>query len=264
MEGLRQKLIEFIINKFSNIENIDEFAEDIVNQAFINCRTSKNYKKENENFGYLSQICKNLAIKKYKLFKWELANLINYEDLDEDLDEILVDDRYNQNNLYRDFIKNSFKRLKSIEEKILYLKYYGDLTFAEISEKTDIKINTILSHHRRALNKLKPYFILAFGIGGEKMKQIYGDLANVINKTVNNLYIENDEIKLEDSQINGEKVSYEVFQAICERIKFNAYLNGERSKLGAKSQIMLKIGEKRKNFDVLITNSGGLYLKIQK
>ncbi len=154
MEKLRQRLIEFIINKFSNIKNISEFAEDIVSQAFVNCKTCRNYKKENENFGYLSQICKNLAIKKYKSIKWEVANLISYENLDEKL----FDNRNEQNNLHKDYIKKSLEKLKDIEGKILYLRYYSNLTFSEISEKTGIKINTILSHHRRALKKLKTYF----------------------------------------------------------------------------------------------------------
>ena len=61
-------------------------------------------------------------------------------------------------------IKDALAKLKAVEQKILDMKYYKSYTFREICEETGIKLNTVLSHHRRALNKLRPHFSNIFDI----------------------------------------------------------------------------------------------------
>jgi DNA-directed RNA polymerase specialized sigma subunit len=54
------------------------------------------------------------------------------------------------------FILQSLQVLKQIEQIIINERYYGNFTFKEISERHNINLNTVLSHHRRALEKLRP------------------------------------------------------------------------------------------------------------
>jgi len=53
-------------------------------------------------------------------------------------------------------ILQSLQTLKQIEQIIISERYYGEFSFREISERHGINLNTVLSHHRRALEKLRP------------------------------------------------------------------------------------------------------------
>ncbi len=52
-------------------------------------------------------------------------------------------------------VLDSLDCLKKIERVVIEQRYYGDYTFAEIAMANGIKLNTILSHHRRALERLR-------------------------------------------------------------------------------------------------------------
>ena len=161
MKELRSKLIRFVEIKFSNISNICEHAEDIVDEAYLNCLKSKNYNEENENYPYLAKVCTRLAIKQFNLMKWEIKNLNNFQDMEERIPSFQNNTSTSIENME---IKDALTKLRVVEQKILDLKYYKNYTFREICEETGIKLNTILSHHRRALDKLRPHFSNIFDI----------------------------------------------------------------------------------------------------
>lgn len=52
-------------------------------------------------------------------------------------------------------IHKLFLQLKKIQHDIVVLRYFEDMSFEEISKVTDLKLNTVKSHHRRALLKLR-------------------------------------------------------------------------------------------------------------
>ncbi|MHC5078668.1 MAG: hypothetical protein ACYTHN_06595 [Planctomycetota bacterium] len=96
------------------------------------------------------------------------------------------------------------------------------------------------------------------------MKEIYDGLDRAILDAVAVLYVQNEEITLEESKINGAEVPWHVYAAIRERIKFNANLQGEPSSSRAKSRVMLEVEGKPKNFDVHLLDRGGLKLMVKK
>jgi len=53
-------------------------------------------------------------------------------------------------------VVRSLQTLKRVEQLIISERYYGDFTFREISQRHGINLNTVLTHHRRALEKLRP------------------------------------------------------------------------------------------------------------
>jgi DNA-directed RNA polymerase specialized sigma24 family protein len=62
-------------------------------------------------------------------------------------------------------ILESLATLRRIERIVINQRYYGNFSFAEIAEANGLKLSTVLSHHRRALAKLRPALtkILRFG-----------------------------------------------------------------------------------------------------
>lgn len=152
VEQLRAELVKFIKRKFYSRPNIADLADDIVNQAFLSLLQSHCYDEKNRNFGYLSVICIRIA---YKLF--QKSNLMEHTGIVSN--ELVCEDDFVADILHNEdtkLILNSLDTLRAIEKIVISERYYKGFSFREISERHDINLNTILSHHRRALEKLRP------------------------------------------------------------------------------------------------------------
>lgn len=116
-----------------------------MHDAFLLAKTESHY-----NFGYLSVVCVRLAYRAYKKQKRQETDYI---------DLLVSEDDVVQQVMEREdaaAILTSLDTLREIERTILTLRYYQDCSFAEISRKTNVKLNTVLTIHYRALEKLRP------------------------------------------------------------------------------------------------------------
>ncbi|MCL2856092.1 MAG: RNA polymerase sigma factor [Defluviitaleaceae bacterium] len=161
MEALRDELIAYIRKKFYTRPNILQMVDDIVNQAFLDVGRAAGFVPEHYNFGYMSTACIRAAYKAFHKGDREGAQMVGYEQT-----EPLVDERCFVAEIEQAedtaFIIQSLCVLKDIERVIVEERYYGDFTFKEIAERTGIKLNTVLSHHRRALERMRPVFTKYF------------------------------------------------------------------------------------------------------
>ena len=154
-ESLRSELVSYIRKKFYTRRNITGMADEIVNQTFLDVMKAAGYHDGQRNFGYMSTACIRTA---YKLF--------HRNDLDADvtasfeLTAPLVDEDGFVEEIEKAedtaLILASLQTLKQIERIIVKDRYYGEFSFREISERYGVNLNTVLSHHRRALEKLRP------------------------------------------------------------------------------------------------------------
>ena len=166
-EELLGGLIRLVRFKFKGYPNVAILAEDIVHDAYVALRTSKAYKPEKENYGYLSVVCVRLA---YRQFISQAA----------DIQQLTIDSEgttlISENNIIdeilqaedTDAVLESLKVLRDIERIVVTQRYYGDFSFAKIAEINGLKLNTVLSHHRRALSKLRPQLTNILGYGKEQ------------------------------------------------------------------------------------------------
>jgi RNA polymerase sigma-70 factor (ECF subfamily) len=145
VEELRNELIRFVRRKFSNIHNIADVAEDIVHDAFLLVK-----KDDQVNFGYLSMVCIRLAYREYKRQKKQVVDYIDLLVSEDDVARQIIECEKASE------VLASLDTLREIERTILTLRYYEDCSFAEISSKTGVKLNTVLTTHYRALEKLRP------------------------------------------------------------------------------------------------------------
>ncbi|MCL2189724.1 MAG: sigma-70 family RNA polymerase sigma factor [Defluviitaleaceae bacterium] len=158
ISDLRAKLIAYVRKKFYTRQGIGNVAEDIVNQAFLDVANSPKFASALYNFGYLSAACIRGA---YKIFhKHDNEGNICIA-LTPDIPLIDESDFVEEITRAEDTaaIIASLQTLKEMERTIVHERYYGDYTFREISERHGIKLNTVLTHHRRALEKLRPLFM---------------------------------------------------------------------------------------------------------
>lgn len=145
MDQLRNDLIRFIKRKFTNLNNIADLAEDIVHDSFLLIKN-----EEHCNFGYLSTTCTRLAYREYKRQKRQESDYIDILVSEDDVVQQIMEFEQASD------VMASLDTLREIERMILSLRYYEDFSFAEISRKTGVKLNTVLTIHYRALEKLRP------------------------------------------------------------------------------------------------------------
>ncbi|MDR2598813.1 MAG: sigma-70 family RNA polymerase sigma factor [Oscillospiraceae bacterium] len=166
-EELRNSLLRLIRYKFAGYPNVTSHAEDIIHTAYVNLRSGNSYAPEKENYGYMSVMCIRLAYRVFmsqavefeqKIILTDEIALIDETDIVEEL--IRVDEAY--------AVLESIKVLREIERIVITQRYYGNFTFNEIAENNGLKLNTVLSHHRRALNKLRPQLTKMFDYGKEE------------------------------------------------------------------------------------------------
>jgi len=155
IDDLRENLVSYIKKKFYSRRNIVDMADEIVNQTFLDVAKSAGFNNEQYNFGYMSAACLRTA---YKVFhrKDNDKKISIYFDLTSPL---IDEDSFTEEIEKAEdtvFIFESLQTLKQIERVIINERYYKDFSFKEISEKYSINLNTVLSHHRRALEKLRP------------------------------------------------------------------------------------------------------------
>ena len=160
-EDLRTKLISYIRKKFYTRSNIIDMADDIVNQAFLDIMKSEGFDKAHYNFGYMSTACIRIAYRVFHKNDLELKSFAQFGLTSALIDEDnFVDEVEKAEDTAA--ILQSLETLKRIERIIINERYYGNFSFREISERHGINLNTVLSHHRRSLEKLRPVLSLYF------------------------------------------------------------------------------------------------------
>lgn len=162
MDGeLKNSLVRLIRHKFASYPNVTILADDIVQNAFINLKKSKSYSPEKENYGYLSVVCIRLAYRQF------MSQASDFEQVYLDAEGTSLIDDYD---IAEEIIQaedaqavlESLKVLRDVERIVIHQRYYENFSFAEIARANGLNLNTVLSHHRRALDKLRPVFVKYF------------------------------------------------------------------------------------------------------
>jgi RNA polymerase sigma factor (sigma-70 family) len=139
----------------------DEYlAEDIFQDAFIkviNTLRAGKYNEEGKFLPWVTRIAHNLVIDHFRREK--RAPMINNGD-DFDIFEVLgnydesTEDRLVREQTHKD-LKNLIQLLPDEQKEVLIMRHFGDMSFKEIAEVTDVSINTALGRMRYALNNLR-------------------------------------------------------------------------------------------------------------
>lgn len=139
----------------------DEYlAEDIFQDTFIkviNTLRAGKYNEEGKFLPWVSRIAHNLVIDHFRREK--RAPMINNGD-DFDIFEVLgnydesTEDRLVREQTHKD-LKNLIHLLPAEQKEVLIMRHFGDMSFKEIADVTEVSINTALGRMRYALNNLR-------------------------------------------------------------------------------------------------------------
>lgn len=152
IKELRDKLLHFVKYKFKNLNDIDNLAEDIVQDAFLIVK-----KEEQYNFKYLAAVCAHIAYREYRKQKQQKIKCLELERIDFLISEIDVPEQIYKNEFLSKLL-GFIDALKETEKTILTLHIYENLSFEDISDRIDINRNTAKSIYRRSITKIKQRF----------------------------------------------------------------------------------------------------------
>jgi len=164
-----QPSIEELINRYKTkvytyillmVKN-QQLAEDLFQETFIKVIQSLKMHKYKDNGKFVSwviRIAHNLVIDHFR--KEKQINTCNNEDYEADLfnsskfsakniEQLIVHDQ-----IIKD-VRKLIDELPDDQKEVVMLRHYGNLSFKEIAEQTDVSINTALGRMRYALINMR-------------------------------------------------------------------------------------------------------------
>lgn len=164
----KESAFEIILNRYKDrvfsyimftIRN-ESLANDIFQETFMKAiRTLKRggYNEEGKFLPWVNRIAHNLIIDHYRRNK-KFPTTSGGDDFD--IFDIIKDDRLNvEDETIKDQILSDIKKLihqlPPDQKEVLMMRMYFDMSFKEISERTDVSINTALGRMRYALINLR-------------------------------------------------------------------------------------------------------------
>ncbi len=138
-----------------------ELAEDIFQETFIKAIATiqqGRYLASGKFLAWVNRIAHNLIIDHFRREKNE--NTFSSDDVDYDiinnskLSEKSIEDTMSNEQVLLDVVQ-LVDYLPEVQRNVIKMRYFEDLSFKEIAEKTDVSINTALGRMRYALMNLR-------------------------------------------------------------------------------------------------------------
>lgn len=164
-EVLLRRHQQKVFSKIFFMVNKQELTEDLFQETFlkvINTLKSGRYNEEGKFLPWVLRIAHNLVIDHFRREKKNqtISPNIGGPDDDFDLFQIIQNDEDNVEDLMiKDEIETELIALLDLlpeeQRQVVYMRHFQDLSFKEISENTEVSINTALGRMRYALINLR-------------------------------------------------------------------------------------------------------------
>lgn len=145
----------------SVVKNAD-VANDLFQETFMKAITTikqGRYAESGKFLAWISRIAHNLIIDYYRQEKSE--NLVSADDIASydvlnrrDLCDVNIEDCMVREQISED-VRRLIEALPESQREVLKMRYYGDMSFKEISDKTNVSINTALGRMRYAIMNMR-------------------------------------------------------------------------------------------------------------
>ena len=147
------RLLNYIIQLVGN----RQLAEDVFQETFVKAIVTirqGNYTESGKFGAWLSRIARNLVIDHFRQEKSEPTVSADNADVDilnrKELSDVTIEDDLVDLQI-RDDVRRIIRELPHAQRQVLVMRYYRNLSFKEIAEKTDVSINTALGRMRYAI-----------------------------------------------------------------------------------------------------------------
>ena len=152
----RSRLLYFIVSKVNDIS----LAEDIFQDTYIkviNTLKRGMYNEQGKFISWVTRIAHNLIIDYYRKIKKnkfvrsnESYNIFDFvSDTEESKEDLMINERISSE------LKLLINYLPENQKNVLKMRFYSNMSFAEIAESQNLSINTALGRMRYALINLR-------------------------------------------------------------------------------------------------------------
>lgn len=153
----KDKLYSYILYIVRNNDVADDLFQETFLKAIMTLRQGR-YKETGKFFAWLTRIAHNLLIDQ---FRNEKTEALIYDDEAEAAwrEGALLADTSREGELVREQVLNDVRRLMdhlpASQREVVFMRFYQDLSFKEISEITGVSINTALGRMRYAIMNMR-------------------------------------------------------------------------------------------------------------
>ena len=160
LEKLVQRHRKRVFSYILMVVRDHHLSEDIFQDTFIkviNTLRSGNYKEEGKFIQWVMRIAHNLIIDHFRKSR-RIPTVENDDDYD--IFETLrvydsnVEDRMVTDQIHSD-VRSLIEFLPPEQREVVMMRHYGDMSFKDIAEETNVSINTALGRMRYALINLR-------------------------------------------------------------------------------------------------------------
>jgi len=133
-----------------------DIADDLLQEVFRKAFSAgENYTEQGSARSYLLRIADRLLCDRFRKASpeinvgeasWQVIEPL-IEDSEPDLETIAAESRQ--------ALMQALDQLSPDQRRVLLLRYYSDMSFAQVAEAMDCPLNTVLSHCRRGLQGLR-------------------------------------------------------------------------------------------------------------
>lgn len=153
----QQKLYSYILFLVHNEDSANDLFQETFVKAIVTIQQGR-YVESGKFSAWLTRIAHNLIIDKYRQDK--NANLISNDNDECDifnnaaLSDITVEMKIIKEQSLAD-VERLVKELPAVQQEVVYMRFYQNLSFKEIAEATGVSINTALGRMRYGLINLR-------------------------------------------------------------------------------------------------------------
>lgn len=157
LQRYQGRLFSYILQLTAN----RQLAEDVFQETFVKAIMTirqGNYTESGKFGAWLSRIARNLVIDHFRQEKSEPTlstddgevDILNRRELSDDtVEDDMIDLQI------REDVRHLIRQLPELQRQVLVMRYYRNLSFKEIAEKTNVSINTALGRMRYAILNMR-------------------------------------------------------------------------------------------------------------
>lgn len=152
------RLFGFIYSKVNDKDIANDYFQETFIKVINTLKTQKYYDEKGKFLPWIMRIANNLIVDDYrknnKVKIYRDTEDYSIFSLLKDDSQASIDLLYEKENVASQ-IKKLINDLPSDQKEVLVLRYFHDLSFREISEVTNVSLNTSLGRMRYAISNLK-------------------------------------------------------------------------------------------------------------
>lgn len=152
----RSRLLYFIVSKVNDISLAEDIFQDTYIKVINNLKRGM-YNEQGKFISWVTRIAHNLIIDYYRKIKKnkfvrsnESYNIFDFvSDTEQSKEDLMINERISSE------LKLLINYLPENQKNVLKMRFYSNMSFAEIAESQNLSINTALGRMRYALINLR-------------------------------------------------------------------------------------------------------------